>query len=372
MSSLLNQLMNAHQVLQRAAAAFALSWKGKRLALQMAAPARRSMAVLLMAIALLPSTLHAEKIHVYLVGGQSNADGRAPNNDLPAELNGSQSDIPFYWGKGTSNSHSSPSQITLMYDFLQPGNSRTNQFGPEITFGRAMADYHAARGEKVAIIKYAQGDTNLFSQWKAGGDTTTSGDGDVYKIFQYVVEHGMETIQSDENLNGNSPSPRGDFGTTGTLELCLEGMIWMQGEADTHAERSLVFEDNLRGFIADIRATYGSDLPFVIGQLSSNQTALNSTYLDRVSSAQAAVAAESPYTGLVNTDDFELKSDNLHFSGAGQQALGYAFAEQMQEMRVPEPSGAAIALGASLAFCAGHRWRRTRCRRSLLHCCGAR
>ena len=325
------------------------------------------MTILLMAIALLPNALHAETIHVYLVGGQSNGDGRAPNNDLPAELNGPQSDIPFYWGKGTSNSHTSPSEITLMYDFLQPGSSRTNQFGPEVTFGRAMADYHAARGEKVAIIKYAQGDTNLFSQWKGGGDATTSGDGDVYKIFQYVVEHGLATIQADENLNGSSPSPRGDSGTADTLELSLDGMIWMQGEADSHEAQSLVFEDNLRGFVADIRATYSSDLPFVIGQLSSNQTALNSTYLDRVISAQASVAAESRFTGLVNTDNFDLKSDHLHFSAAGQQALGYAFAEQMQTMLVPEPSSAAMAIGASLTFCAAHRWRRTRCRIRLLH-----
>jgi hypothetical protein len=41
------------------------------------------------------------------------------------------------------------------------------------------------------------------------------------------------------------------------------------------------------------------------------------------------VAAEDPWTGLVDTDNFSLKTDNLRFDAAGQQDLGIAFAERL-------------------------------------------
>jgi hypothetical protein len=145
--------------------------------------------------------------------------------------------------------------------------------------------------------------------------------------------------------------------------LQIAGMIWMQGESDSNA-LSAQYQANLTAFINDIRLTYGADLPFVIGQLSINQTGTNAdaggTTENRntVRTAQAAVASALPRTALVTTGTFGLNSDNLHFSAAGQQALGSAFATQMQSLvAVPEPATGAMTASALVLFALVGRFR---------------
>jgi hypothetical protein len=102
----------------------------------------------------------------------------------------------------------------------------------------------------------------------------------------------------------------------------------MQGEADADKENSAnQYEENLKRFIADIRLTYGKDLPFVIGQVS--QTALKQ--LETLRTAQANVARDVPLTGMVDTKGLTMK-DALHFDGAGQIILGRKYAEEMQRL----------------------------------------
>ncbi len=276
--------------------------------------------------------LQAAKINVFLVGGQSNADGRAGSSRLPAELQAPQSDVAIYWA--TARNGSSTLNASG-YEPLRPGLSNSSgSFGPEVTFGRAMADFYAARGEQVALIKHAQGGTGLVTEWQAGGDATTNGDGFVYRLFQDVVNTGLASIEAAHPPGGAPP-----------MEVSIAGMIWMQGERDSNSTRdALAYESNLTQFIGDVRSTYGTDLPFVIGQLSMNQTGTNGTADARetVRIAQADVAEALANTALVVTNDFGLKTDNLHFDAAGQQDLGYAFANKMQSLIVPEPTSIAL------------------------------
>ena len=51
--------------------------------------------------------------------------------------------------------------------------------------------------------------------------------------------------------------------------LDLQSMVWMQGESDAVSGASALYQANLTAFIADVRSTYGSSLPFVIARLSS-------------------------------------------------------------------------------------------------------
>lgn len=279
----------------------------------------------------------SETINVFLIGGQSNADGRAAVSGLPSNLQAPQNDVPLFYG--ISNSRATAIRKSELAT-LRPGLSNTSQFGPEVTFGRSMADYYAAKGGSIALIKYANGGTNLAVDWHADGTATTAGDGAIYKNFQSIVTSGLAALQA------------ANPGAT----LQIAGMIWMQGESDSNA-LSAQYEANLTAFINDIRLTYGPNLPFVIGQLSANQTGTNSdaggTTENRntVRAAQAAVASALPHTALVTTGTFGLNADNLHFSAAGQQALGSAFATQMQTLvAVPEPATGAMAAGALVLF----------------------
>lgn len=283
------------------------------------------------------ASAECETINVFLIGGQSNADGRATVSSLPSNLQSPQNDVPFYYG--ISNSKSADIRKSE-FTTLRPGLSNTSQFGPEVTFGRTMADYYAARGESIALIKYANGGTNLAVNWHAGGTATTAGDGAIYQNFQSIVTSGLVALRA---ANPDA-----------TLQIA--GMIWMQGESDSNA-LSAQYQANLTAFINDIRLTYGTDLPFVIGQLSTNQTGTNadaggtSENRNTVRAAQAAVASALPHAALVTTGTFGLNADNLHFSAARQQALGSAFATQMQTLvAVPEPSTTSMAASALLLF----------------------
>ncbi len=163
----------------------------------------------------------------------------------------------------------------------------------------------------MAIIKYANGGTNLYVDWKAGGDATTNQDGPEYVTFQQTVTQGLAALAA----------------AYPAATLRLEGMIWMQGESDVSNSYASEYQTNLTNFIADVRTTIGANLPFVVGRLSANQTSLynttdKETLFNLVRSAQDTVATTVPLTALVNTDTYGIKSDLLHFNGSGQQALG--------------------------------------------------
>ncbi|MEY3895205.1 MAG: hypothetical protein RLZZ214_724, partial [Verrucomicrobiota bacterium] len=254
-----------------------------------------------------PGDFSVTRLRIVLLGGQSNADGRATISGLPTSpvnLQQPQADVDFFHKVEGG---------TAALTTLRPGLSETAQFGPEIILGREMADLWASEtNTRVAIIKYANGGTNLAVQWKGGGNATTTGDGTEYVVFQQTVTAGLAALAAAY------PS----------ATLDLQGMVWLQGESDATAAYAPSYQTNLTNFITDVRATYGAALPFVIARLSSGQTNLNSTYLNQVRAAQDAVNAADPRTGILITDSFGLNADNLHFSAAGQQSIGEGFALQ--------------------------------------------
>ena len=235
------------------------------------------------------------RLRVFLVGGQSNADGRADSSALPTSpvnLQQPQADIDFYQTSLTT---------------LRP----LSQFGPEITMGRRLADsIGKLAGTRVAIIKYGVGGTSLEVDWKAGGDATSADDGPRYVSFQTVVADGMAALAAAY--------------PGATIEI--EGMLWVQGERDAVIGAGASYQANLTAFISDVRVTYGAGLPFVVSRLSSGQTSIATGQLTLVRAAQAAVAAADPLATLIDTDSFGVQSDLLHFDAAGQQQLGTASA----------------------------------------------
>ena len=244
-------------------------------------------------------------VRVYLQGGQSNGDGRGATASLPTSpVNLQQPQAGFdyvYRVQGGSTTLST----------LRPGTSETGQFGPEVTFAPELARWRPApTGTRIAVLKYANGGTNLHTQWRAGGDATTTGDGSEYITFQQTVTAGLATLAV------KYPG----------AALTVEAMTWMQGESDEGAADD--YAANLTAFIADVRATYGAELPFVIARLSSGQTAIAPGPLATLRSAQQVVAEADPLSAWVNTDAYTMQVDHLHFDGFGQQALGRDFAYQ--------------------------------------------
>ena len=246
------------------------------------------------------------RVRAFLLGGQSNADGRAPPTGLPTSpvnLQQPQTDVDFFY---------KVEGATATLTTLRTGLSETSQFGPEITLGRRLADFWSVEsGTRVAIIKYANGGTSLNIDWMAGGTVTTNLDGKEYITFQQTVSQGLAALAV------KYPA----------AVLDLQGMVWMQGESDAVNSYGNQYQTNLTKFIADVRANYGAELPFIAGRLSTNQTSLNdtpaeATQFNLVRNAQTAVAATIPRVSLINTDGYGMNGDNLHFNASGQQALG--------------------------------------------------
>jgi len=221
---------------------------------------------------------------VFLLGGQSNIAGRAEAGGLPPELRAVQNDVLLYEGG--------------VLAALDPKADGT--FGPEITFGRTIAD--SLPDENFALIKYGVGGTNLYNDW----DPATGG---TYAAFRTQVANGLAAIGSGGN----------------TTEIV--GMLWTQGERDAKANRTTAqYQADLVEFIADVRTRYGAGLPFYLSRLSSLQTNIAPGQLAEIRPAQASVAAADTNTYMIDTDTFGVKNDNLHFNASGQQDLGAAFA----------------------------------------------
>jgi hypothetical protein len=270
---------------------------------------RRSSLAAMALASLMVGGAEAATIKVVLLGGQSNMDGRAASSGLSAELQSPQEDVLFYY-RGNS-------ALTT----LRPGSG--TDFGPEVTFGRAVADGLPA--ESFALIKHAAGGTNLYSDW----DPATGG---TYSAFRNTVGDGLAAI------------------TAAGHNYEIVGMLWTQGESDAKQGRTTSqYEADLIEFVADVRGRYGDDLPFFLSRLSADQTNISTTQLANVRAAQENFAAADSFGHLIDTDGMGMKGDNLHFDAAGQIALGEAFGQSYIDV-VPEPSGLMLcALGGLLA-----------------------
>lgn len=247
------------------------------------------------------------ELKVFLLGGQSNALGRAGPSGLPTSpvnLQQPQDGIDFFEDSLT---------------FLQP---RADRFGPEITWGQCLSESLAdGVTTRVAIIKYGLGGTDIENDWKSGGDGTTNNDGPRYVTFQNTVSAGLLAFAS----------------AYPNATITIEGMLWVQGERDAKGGFENNYATNLTNFIADIRDTYGDHLPFIISRLSIDQTNIPATELAIVRAAQDAVAAADPLSAIIDTDGFGMQGDNFHFDANGLQAIGSAACLQSLNL-IPFPT----------------------------------
>ena len=250
---------------------------------------------------------------VYLLGGQSNANGRADASNLALPYSAVQTDVSFYWHKEQVATNGNLTQDSWINLAVGSGHGTTTpvsrqEFGPEISFGRSIADAYPK--DNIAIIKFSYGGTNLSNDWAPNGAE--------YKTFIATVEAGLEALLAE--------------GST----YDIEGMLWVQGEADaTNLTRANAYESNLTELITNVRSEFGdgSNFPFYIAGLSTN-----SSYSDQfpsnaqiVREAQQAVASDVINTIYLNTNNeanYPFKSaDPAHFTYEAMISMGNDFAD---------------------------------------------
>jgi hypothetical protein len=266
----------------------------------------------------------AAHYQVYLLGGQSNANGRADATQLTAPLDAPQTNVRFYWNR-TQAVTNVGWVLENQWTVLAPGTGHgtgtpvyPKEFGPEVSFGRAIAA--AKPTANIAIIKYSHGGTNLSSNWSASGTQ--------YTTFVSTVQTALAALT----------------GAGHTYQL--RGMLWQQGEADTSGTAADNYQTNLTSLIARVRTDLngGAAFPFVIGSISNSQygsaitTVGSGSY--KVRQAQQAVAAADPTVGIVITDGYTTRpGDSIHFDHTAQITLGQSFSTAMMALETADTTG---------------------------------
>jgi len=233
-------------------------------------------------------------LDVYILAGQSNMDGVSWYPGLTPSQQLADPRVPLYWsGWGEFRDLQAASVFGSLY------------FGPEVTFGRTLAD----AGGHVALVKHAVGGTDLASYWYPGDEPADDSAGPGFAtLAATMVEAADELDAADDPWR-------------------WAGFVWMQGESDSlDADMSTAYEDNLVGLLDAVRTLTGEpELPAAIGLIAAQSVW---THHETVRAAQQAVADADPHVVTVETDDLPRNAfDVYHYDGVSMRVLGTRFAE---------------------------------------------
>ena len=195
---------------------------------------------------------------------------------------------------------------------LGQGNSEAT-FGPEIGIAERM---HETYGNKLFIIKYACGASNLRDDW-------TKRDSPMYGRFINYVKLQMEHLKE----KGCEPT--------------IRAFCWMQGEGDAWEGLYQVYKENLTEFVGNVREDLkelsgNKDVPFIDAGISNSP---QWQYYRQVNDAKKAFAEESDNNFFIDTIEAGLHTDQepfdtpdtAHYDSESQVQLGNLFAENFEQ-----------------------------------------
>ena len=238
-----------------------------------------------------------EKLHLYLLMGQSNMAGRG---QIGAEDKTPHPRVLLFTLQGKWE----PAVEPVTHD--KPGMLGV---GPALAFGKAMAA--SDPGATIGLVPCAFGGTPL-KRWERTGD-----------LYSNAVQRARLAMR----------------------EGTLKGIIWHQGESDSDtATNANSYSDRLSRMIQDIRADLGTpDLPFVVGQIGEflyDRGPEHSPYARVVNSALAVLPEKVPATACAPSKGLKDKGDVLHFDAASQREFGRRYAAEMLRLQSAQNSKA--------------------------------
>ena len=240
-------------------------------------------------------------------------DGHGAVASLPPGIPAVDPEVELYWPPTGFGS-------------LRPASNARGRFGPEISLGRDLAA--ALPNQRIMLVKFAIGGTNLFQQWHPGDELDDPTVGPLYPQWTDAVAEAVAQLEAE------GASPR------------IAGLFWMQGESDGgSAGTALAYEANLGRLVRRARDDMdGVSAPFVIGRIFAPTV----TFRDIIRTAEQQVVADIHHTVWVDTDDLPL-GDPIHYDAHGQLVLGRRFAAAALQMpdEPPPEWPAEIDLGAA-------------------------
>lgn len=231
-----------------------------------------------------------ERLHLYLLIGQSNMAGRGVTEDQDKRPHPRV--ITF-----TKDSAWAPAVDPLHFD--KPAIAGV---GLGSTFGRAMAE--ANPDATIGLVPCAVGGTPL-ERWRKGGD-----------LYQQAAERAKAALKD------------------GTLK----GILWHQGEADSGDEaQAKSYAQRLSGMVGDLRKELdAADVPFVAGELGrflAREPAGKTSYWPVVNEQLASLPQHVKNVAIVSSVSLQAKSDQVHFDSPSLREFGRRYAEAMRRLQ---------------------------------------
>lgn len=113
----------------------------------------------------------------------------------------------------------------------------------------------------------------------------------------------------------------------------LKGVLWHQGESDSNSKLSEAYEANLHDLIKRLRTELNTpDVPFVVGQLGQFPESPWDAAKKKVDKALQDVPTRVKQTAFVSSDGLKHKGDKVHFDAASYREFGKRYAAAYKKL----------------------------------------
>jgi hypothetical protein len=247
---------------------------------------------------------------VFVLFGQSNAEGHADGTLLPTRLVGARPRSRI-WVDGAQSFQAMEHGVNTR-SYGVPASC-----GPELS----LADELAGVDGTIYLVKLAWPATTLganpgpWNEWGAGAQ-------ELYAVLRLRIGSACAALRAQ----GLVPRVRGVF--------------MVQGESDCMQEElARAYRGNLTEFVQALRHdlvvsgdAIGPEVPFVLATVDRRLPAWFFPFAPTVRAAQRAVAATLPRCATVATESMTMQADNAHFATAGVVAMGREFAAAWRKL----------------------------------------
>ncbi|MFK7768102.1 MAG: sialate O-acetylesterase [Mariniblastus sp.] len=270
------------------------------------------------------SEANSKTVKVFILAGQSNMEGKAPNKLLEHQANNEKTKSLF---AHLRKNDQWIERDDVMIKFLKRSGGLTigygsrNRTGIELEFGTVVGDHF---DEPVLLIKTAWGGHSLFKNFRPPSSGLPP-----EKVLQEELEKAKERVEKNNaKRNKEDPLPTMEDITTtygssyrlmmtdvkdtlancetifprlGGRELEVAGFVWFQGWNDQYGSEN-EYANHMAAFIRDVRKDLGvAKLPFVIGVMGQNGSEPAKGAMLTIQTAQLSMQEMDEFKGNVKS-----------------------------------------------------------------------
>ena len=208
---------------------------------------------------------------------------------------------------------------------LKPGfGAGTDQYGPELLFGHAMAN---AISDDIILVKVAEGGSDLHQMWRSPSMEARLGKAvGVESLYPKLIQHATDVM--------NNPGTYFPKYAGKNVKVEVAGFVWVQGFNDQFdATKAAGYELNLTDLIKDVRKDMNApNMTVAIGQSHTDGSADGLKIMD----AQKNVANTDSKADWVVTNDL---SNFYHYDPAAMVVIGSRLGAVMAGLSSTSGSG---------------------------------